>query len=54
MRPIGGPDDEAMVHRIVVDVVQVHLEVSLVDNEVLPIAALPHVALTLAAAADVV
>ena len=41
MRPIGGSNNERMFDRIVMDVVEPHLEVVFVADRVFPIAALP-------------
>ena len=42
VRPICGASDEAVLYRIVVDVIDVALEIRLVTDYVLPISTLPN------------
>jgi len=47
VRPVRGPRDVPVLHRVEMDVVDVALEVSVVANGVFPIASLPDALFTL-------
>ena len=48
MRPVAWTLDKPILHRVEVDVIDVRLEVIFVSDHMLPIAALPDVALAFA------